>query len=548
MTSSYSKQYDEELDFTIDNVDEDHAAPEILNIINLTKQTNVEIYTGDSVNIEVEYKDAKSDVQEIILKYADENGKNFLTGSAYNTVGEQTNLLGKEGKTTISLSSDGSEGSASKDAIGTWTIYSITISDVSGNRETYTNNYCPVGWATWRDNTSFERVTETETVQIEKAVLNNVDDKDNINPGTVVNLDVIVNNNSVHQFITNSWIICWINPVTNEKTTVSTSKGISIPQKTKSSVITLSIPLSENESCGNRILHSIRLNGTTRNESAEVYFEKQSDGTFRQYFKGNLTERPAKSNIIADFTIHNYKTSVIPATPIQDGAVEDKCTLCQKVRSTTEIPHPENITLSSTEFVYNGSVHTPTVTVTDRTGAVIPDTDYTVTYADGRVAAGQYDVTITFKNNYSGTVTRTFTIKNPQTPTSPGGNESNGGNGTSSNNTVNNTPTSYTTNNTTVPTIKRTKISSVKSAAKKITVKWKKQTQNTTGYQIQYSLKKTFKSGVKTKTIKKNKTTSVVLKKLKSKKTYYIRIRTYQNITGETYYSTWSPVKKIKVK
>ena len=196
--------------------------------------------------------------------------------------------------------------------------------------------------------------------------------------------------------------------------------------------------------------------------------------------------------------------------------------------------------------MYNGSVHTPTVTVTDRTGAIIPDTDYTVTYADGRVAAGQYDVTITFKNNYSGTVTRTFTIKNPQTPTSPGGNESNGGNGTSSNNTVNNTPTSYTTNNTTVPTIKRTKISSVKSAAKKITVKWKKQTQNTTGYQIQYSLKKNFKMK---KTIRINSNrhgkTSYVLKKLKKGRNYYFRIRAIKLINGKTTYSAWSAKKKI---
>lgn len=550
LTSSVSKQYDGWIDFTIDNVDEDHAAPEIVSITNLTKQTSAEIYTGDSVNIEVEYKDAKSDVQEIILTYADKNGKNFLTGSAYNTVGEQTNLLGKEGKTTISLSSDGSEGSASKDAIGTWTIYSITISDVCGNTVTYTNNKCPYEWADWRDNTSFERVLDGNTARILKAVLKDVPDKDNVNPGSTINLDITIRNTGEKSFTTDCWILSWgvSGKDPTQETCITVNKEVTIPVSTDSSGITIPISLPQNEVCGERTFSSITLEGKTSDGPVIISLEKQSNGSFRQYYNNNRTYVPVTSNVNMDYSIHAYEIITEKATPTQDGAVEDKCTLCQEVRSTKEIPHPENITLSSTEFMYNGNVQTPTVTVTDRNGDLIPDTDYTVTYANGRVAAGQYDVTITFKNNYSGTVTRTFTIKNLQTPTSPGGNESNGGNGTSSNNTVNNTPTSYTTNNTTVPTIKGTKISSVKSAAKKITVKWKKQTKNTTGYQIQYSLKKTFKSGVKTKTIKKNKTTSVVLKKLKSKKTYYIRIRTYQNTTGETYYSTWSPVKKIKVK
>ena len=44
------------------------------------------------------------------------------------------------------------------------------------------------------------------------------------------------------------------------------------------------------------------------------------------------------------------------------------------------------------------------------------------------------------------------------------------------------------------------------------------------------------------------KTTSYTIKKLKKKKTYYVRIRTYKKVSGKTYYSGWSSVKKVKIK
>ena len=91
-------------------------------------------------------------------------------------------------------------------------------------------------------------------------------------------------------------------------------------------------------------------------------------------------------------------------------------------------------------------------------------------------------------------------------------------------------------------------IKSAKNAkGKKIVVKWKKNTAGN-GYQIQYSTSKKFAKGNKTKTISKNKTTSYTIKKLKKKKTYYVRIRTYKKVSGKTYYSEWSSVKKVKIK
>lgn len=92
-----------------------------------------------------------------------------------------------------------------------------------------------------------------------------------------------------------------------------------------------------------------------------------------------------------------------------------------------------------------------------------------------------------------------------------------------------------------------TSLSKVTAASKAFTVKWKKQTKNTTGYQIQYSTSSKFKSA-KTVTVKSNKTTSVKVKKLKSKKKYFVRIRTYKQVGSKKYYSTWSKSKSITTK
>ncbi len=92
-----------------------------------------------------------------------------------------------------------------------------------------------------------------------------------------------------------------------------------------------------------------------------------------------------------------------------------------------------------------------------------------------------------------------------------------------------------------------TKLSSVKNtSSKKATVKWKKTTK-VTGYQIQYSTSKTFKSGNKTVKVSGAKKASKVLSKLKKGKTYYVRVRTYKKINGKTYYSAWSSKKKVKI-
>lgn len=63
-----------------------------------------------------------------------------------------------------------------------------------------------------------------------------------------------------------------------------------------------------------------------------------------------------------------------------------------------------------------------------------------------------------------------------------------------------------------------------------------------TGYQIQYSTSAKFKSA---KTAYSGTKTTLSVKKLKKKKTYYVRVRAYtKDSTGKVYYGKWSAVKK----
>ena len=96
---------------------------------------------------------------------------------------------------------------------------------------------------------------------------------------------------------------------------------------------------------------------------------------------------------------------------------------------------------------------------------------------------------------------------------------------------------------------KPNKTSVKKSKAKKGSVEltWSK-TKGVKGYEIQVATDKKFKKNKKTVTIKKQKTTKTTVKKLKAKKKYYVRIRTYKIVNGKKVYSSWSKVKSVKTK
>ncbi|MDE5605347.1 MAG: fibronectin type III domain-containing protein [Eubacterium sp.] len=208
-------------------------------------------------------------------------------------------------------------------------------------------------------------------------------------------------------------------------------------------------------------------------------------------------------------TAHTYKTTTTKATTKKNGSITKKCSVCGSTTKTT-IYYPKTVTLSTTSYTYNGKVKKPSVTVKDSKGKKIATSNYTISYQSGRKNVGTYTVTIKFKGNYSGTIKKTFTIKP-----------------------------------------KATTLSSVTAKSKGFTAKWKKLTTQTTGYQIQYSTSSKF-SSAKTVTVSKNSTTSKSVSKLKAKKKYYVRIRTYKTVkvNGKStkIYSAWSKSKSVKTK
>lgn len=185
-----------------------------------------------------------------------------------------------------------------------------------------------------------------------------------------------------------------------------------------------------------------------------------------------------------------------------DGSITHTCIFCGRTY------FPKTLKLSSTSFKYNGRVHRPTVILKNGKGKTVSKSNYTIKYSNkNSKKVGEYKVTIEFKGDYKGTKVLTYKIK-------PKG-----------------------------ATIKK-----AKSNKKAFKVYWYRNTNQTTGYEIQYSTNKKFKSGNKTVNIKSNKTTSKKIKNLKKKKKYYVRIRTYKTVKGKKIYSSWSKTLKVKTK
>ena len=118
-------------------------------------------------------------------------------------------------------------------------------------------------------------------------------------------------------------------------------------------------------------------------------------------------------------------------------------------------------------------------------------------------------------------------------------------------NTQNTVPSGQTTSKPKVSMGKKVQIPSkiiLKSAknvkGKKLFIKWEKD-KNAKGYQISYSTNRKLKKNTKIKDITR---TTFTVKKLKKKKTYYVRVRAYTLSNGKKVYGKWSSVKKVKIK
>ncbi len=202
-------------------------------------------------------------------------------------------------------------------------------------------------------------------------------------------------------------------------------------------------------------------------------------------------------------TGHDWVESFVKASTAKDGAKTTACALCG-ISSTERIAKIAKVELSATKFTYTGKQIKPVVTVIDVDGKVISSANYTVTYKNNK-KIGKATVTVAFKGSkYEGVVNKTFTI---------------------------------------IP--KKAGISDIHSGKKSIKFTWGR-VGNCSGYQIQYSTSKSFKSK-KTITIKSKKTVTKNIKGLKSGKKYYIRIRTYKTVNGKKIYGEWNTTKKARI-
>ena len=267
------------------------------------------------------------------------------------------------------------------------------------------------------------------------------------------------------------------------------------------------------------------------------------------------------------------------------GSKHKECTVCKKVLETAEIPalsrisiSRASVTLSTSTYAYDGKAKKPGVTVKLNGKTLKNGTDYTVSYSNN-TKVGTAKVTITGKGNYTGSVSKTYSIKNNFKKATVSGISTKaftGRNITQSitvkyNGKTLKNGTDYTvsySNNKKIGTAtvkiagkgsytgtitKTFKINPAKQEIQKLTAKSKAffvdwaQKGSATGYEIQYATNSKFTSAKKV-TITNNKTDTKTISKLSGKKKYYVRVRSYTTVKGTKYYGAWSSVKNVTTK
>ena len=267
------------------------------------------------------------------------------------------------------------------------------------------------------------------------------------------------------------------------------------------------------------------------------------------------------------------------------GSKHKECTVCKKVLETAEIPalsrisiSKASVTLSTSTYAYDGKAKKPGVTVKLNGKTLKNGTDYTVSYSNN-TKIGIATVKITGKGNYTGSISKTFKIKNNFKKATISGisNKSYTGKnitqsitvkyngktlkkGTdytvsySSNKNIGTATVKITGKGSFTGTITKTfKINPAKQEIQKLTAKSKAffvdwaQKGSATGYEIQYATNSKFTSAKKV-TITNNKTDTKTISKLSGKKKYYVRVRSYTTVKGTKYYGAWSASKSVTTK
>ncbi|WP_022762420.1 MULTISPECIES: CAP domain-containing protein [unclassified Butyrivibrio] len=166
-----------------------------------------------------------------------------------------------------------------------------------------------------------------------------------------------------------------------------------------------------------------------------------------------------------------------------------------------------------------GSAVTPDVSLTYNGTPLVNGVDYTVSYSNN-VKPGYAYAIVTGKGNFTGTKQFMFYIMKSSK------NENSG-------------------KESSEKAPKKVDSFTLAKGKRSFSISWDK-VSGASKYEIQYATNKKF-SDAKTKTFAGSKS-SAKIKKLKSGKKYFVRIRCYKNIYGMKVYSGWSKTKKIKVK
>lgn len=250
----------------------------------------------------------------------------------------------------------------------------------------------------------------------------------------------------------------------------------------------------------------------------KVYSGKAYNAGVKLVYTNKETSQTTRLIRKTDYKITNYTNNInvgIATAIVQGiGNYTGKKTMSFKITQKDISDLTFTPSLETVVYNYTGAYRTPAVSVVfkdamdnvgnTRSYTLKKDTDYKVLYEDNK-KVGTATVIFTGTGNFKGLHVENFTIR-PQS------------------------------------TILRKLI----KGKKQFKVVWKKQVTQMSGYQIQYATNKKFKSSKKVTS--KKATTSKTIKKLKSKKTYYVRVRTYKNVDGIKYYSKWSNTMKIKTK
>ena len=101
--------------------------------------------------------------------------------------------------------------------------------------------------------------------------------------------------------------------------------------------------------------------------------------------------------------------------------------------------------------------------------------------------------------------------------------------------------------NTSTSATQKLSIKKLVSKKKALVVYWNK-IADVSGYQIQVATDKKFKKNKKTVTVAKQNASKKTVKKLKSKKKYFVRVRAYKKVNGKKSYGKWSKIKSVKTK